>query len=105
MPGNLPARFRDKKILNRLEQLCREHRVTYLGLFGSAARGEQKRNSDVDLLVRFAEGSGKSLFDLVQLEEEMKKIFRRKIDLLTEGSISPYILPEVLKTVKTIYAQ
>jgi predicted nucleotidyltransferase len=72
-----------------------------LKLFGSAARGEEKADSDVDLLVEF-EGD-KSLFDLIGLELELTAFLGRKVDLLTEPSISPYLRDRILASASVIY--
>ena len=72
-----------------------------LKLFGSAARGEDTPESDIDLLVEF-EGQ-KSLFDLIGLELELTEFLGRKVDLLTEPSISPYLRDRVLASASVIY--
>jgi len=63
-------------------------------VFGSYARGEANSRSDLDILVRFS--TRKSLLDLVRLERELSEHLGIKIDLLTEKSVSPYLL----KTIK-----
>jgi len=85
----------------RLAELCRKHDVRVLKLFGSAARGEDTPESDVDLLVEF-EGQ-KSLFDLIGLEVELAAFLGRKVDVLTEASISPYLRDRVLASASVIY--
>src|SRR5690606_30075086 len=78
----------------RLEEICRRNDVELLLLFGSAARGEDTEQSDVDLLVRFSKR--KSLLDLVRIEREFAEALGRKVDLLTEGSLSPYLRDQIL---------
>lgn len=87
----------------RLAELCRKHEVRVLKLFGSAARGEDTPESDIDLLVEF-EGQ-KSLFDLIGLELELTEFLGRKVDLLTERSISPYLRDRILASASVIYEQ
>jgi len=86
---------------SRLAEVCRRHDVRVLKLFGSAARGEDTPDSDIDLLVEF-EGQ-KSLFDLMGLEEELTDFLGRKVDLLTEPSISPYLRDRILASASVIY--
>ena len=72
-----------------------------VGVFGSMARGEAKKKSDIDLIVRFSKQ--KSLLAMVRLERELSEALKRKVDLLTEASISPYMRKRVLKEMKVIY--
>jgi predicted nucleotidyltransferase len=66
----------------RLREFCRKWKVTEFALFGSVTRPEEFRpDSDVDVLVRFANDARISLFDLYHMEEELKAIFGRDIDL------------------------
>ena len=58
------------------------HRIRRLGVFGSAARGEVTGASDVDLLVEFEKEAQTSLFDMVRLQEELSRLFGRKVALV-----------------------
>jgi len=64
----------------KLIDVARSHGVTYLALFGSAARGEDRTDSDIDLAVRF--GRRVSLFDLVDLQLSLQKILAHTVDLI-----------------------
>ncbi len=85
--------MRDKVIdkINESELLDarKENDITFLGTFGSYSRGEQKEKSDIDILVKFSKR--KSLLDLVRIERRLSEILDLKVDLVTEGSVSPYI--------------
>jgi len=81
--------------------ICRDNDISMVGIFGSTARGEAKESSDVDLLVRFAKP--KSLLSLVRLERKLSEILGRKVDLLTESAISPYLKDRILKELMVIY--
>lgn len=85
----------------RLAEICRSHDVRILKIFGSAARGEDRPDSDVDLIVEF-EGE-KSLFDLIGLELELEEFLGREVDLLTEPAISPYLRDRILASASVIY--
>lgn len=85
----------------RLAELCEKHGVRVLKLFGSAARGEDRPDSDIDLLVEF-DGS-KNLFDLIDLESDLRKLLGREVDLLTEGSLSPYLRDRILSSASVIH--
>jgi hypothetical protein len=85
----------------QLINICLQNDVSMIGVFGSMARGEAKRKSDIDLLVRFSKR--KSLLAMVRLERELSEALGRKVDLLTEASISPYMRARVFEEMKVIY--
>lgn len=86
---------------NRLIEICRKNDVAMIGVFGSAARGESTKQSDIDLLVKFSKR--KSLLDHVRLERELSDALGRKIDLLTESAISQYLRERILQELEVIY--
>lgn len=63
--------------------------VTKSSIFGSYVRGEEKKNSDIDMLVELPEG--KSLFDLVRLQRKLEGILGKKVDLITYNSVNPLL--------------
>ncbi len=66
-----------------------------VGVFGSYARGENRPQSDLDILVDF--GVQISLLDLVGIEQNLSESLGIKVDLVTEGALSKYIRPYVEK--------
>jgi predicted nucleotidyltransferase len=82
-------------------EMCRENDVSMVGIFGSTARGDASASSDIDLLVRFAKP--KSLLSLVRLERKLSVVLGRKVDLLTESAISPYLKDRILNELMVIY--
>ena len=64
-------------------------------VFGSVVRGEQRDQSDIDLLVALQRG--RTLLDLVALEEELTALIGRKVDVVVEGGLSPHIGPHILR--------
>lgn len=85
----------------KITTFCRQNDIEFLGIFGSAARGETRAGSDVDLLVRLSQP--KSLLELVRLERQLENVFARKIDLITEPALSPYIKDRVMAELKPLY--
>ncbi len=69
--------------------------IVKAGVFGSYARRENKKRSDVDILVKVKNGT--TLFDVVRFERELEYIVRRKVDLVTYGSIHPLLKRSILK--------
>ncbi|KXK01231.1 MAG: putative nucleotidyltransferase [Acidobacteria bacterium OLB17] len=88
-------------VLNKLRQLCDVKDVAMLGVFGSAARGEDTADSDIDLLVRLGRPVG--FVEFIALEDTFKEIFGRNVDLATEASLHPLIRKNVLADLKVIY--
>ncbi|MGB9593407.1 MAG: nucleotidyltransferase family protein [Anaerolineae bacterium] len=87
--------------VNRLAEICRRNDVARLAVFGSVARGEFTDESDVDLLVEFSKR--KSLLALVALERQLSEAIGRKVDLLTEAAISPYLRDRIKRDQRVIY--
>jgi predicted nucleotidyltransferase len=85
-----------------LVEICKANGATLVGLFGSMARGEATENSDIDLLVRLAKP--KSLLSMVALERQLSDAAGRKVDLLTEGALSPYLRERILGELQVLYA-
>ncbi len=85
----------------QLKEVCRQNNISYLGLFGSFARGEETQTSDVDLLVKF--GFPVGYFTLVDVQNTLQEYFNRQVDLVTERAISKYMCPGIMMEVKTLY--
>jgi hypothetical protein len=72
---------------NPKSEVCQKWKIAELTLFGSALRPDFGPASDVDVLVTFKLDSHPSLFDLVQMEEELKEIFAREVDLVSRRAL------------------
>ena len=81
-----------EEIKKKIIPILKKNKVVRAGIFGSYARGEEKKNSDVDILIDI----NVSLLELVGLEIELKKILKKKVDLLTYRGISPYLKDRIL---------
>jgi hypothetical protein len=80
----------------------RDFGVVRIGLFGSVVRGEDQENSDVDVLVDI-KPDRKNYESFLDLADYLEGLFvGRKVDLVTTGAISKYILPYVMKEVEQI---
>ncbi len=87
--------------IDKLIKICRDNDAAMIGVFGSVARGEDTSTSDIDILVNFSER--KSLLDIVKLERELSTEIGKKVDLLTEAALSPYLRDRILSELKVIY--
>jgi len=81
------------RIRKTIVSILTRHDAERIAIFGSYARGEAGSDSDVDILVRFVKP--KSLIQIVQIEDEIKKTIHLKVDLVTEKALSPYLADTV----------
>lgn len=89
-----------KEILNKLiknRDVLKRHGVKKIGLFGSYIRGEQREDSDIDFIVVFERPDFDNFMDLTYY---LEGLFGRKVELITDGSLSRYIQPYVEKEIK-----
>lgn len=77
--------------------LKRQYAVAEIGLFGSYARGEEQKASDVDILVEFARPVG--MFKFLELEEYLETKIGKKVDLVSRKALKPYIGRKILEEV------
>ncbi len=89
------------ELYRQIEEFLTKRGAKKISIFGSYSRGEETKNSDIDILVSF--NDRKSLFDLVEIEYELEDILGIKVDLLTEKSISPYMIDDIRKEMVVIY--
>ena len=82
-----------KKLKPKIIKVLKRYGITRAGLFGSYAKGEQKKNSDIDILIEF----NKSLLTLVRIEMELKEKLKKKVDLLTYKGINPLLRERILE--------
>lgn len=89
------------KTLKENEPTLREqYKIKTLGVFGSYIRGEQKKKSDVDILVEFEKPLG--LLEFVGLELQLSKLLGKKVDLVMKTALKPKIGKHILEEVEYI---
>jgi hypothetical protein len=86
--------------IKKLIELCRQSGVVQIAIFGSMARGEANQQSDIDLMVKFSKPI--SLLRVTALERQLSEALGRKVDLLTEAAISPYLQERIKRNLKVI---
>jgi predicted nucleotidyltransferase len=101
--NNLPVPLRNSRVKEKLAGICVENDVIFLAIFGSYVRRRQRKTSDIDIAIEFDANKNKDLLDLIHLEHELRRMFKRKVDLGTFSSISPRIIDDVKKEMKIIY--
>ncbi len=85
----------------RKEELEEKYKVKRIGVFGSFSRGEEKEDSDIDILVEFIEPVGFFLF--IDLENYLSSLLGKKVDLVTKNALKPIIKNKIITD--TIYAE
>ena len=92
----------------QLTAFCKRWGVSELALFGSVLSEDFRPDSDIDVLVSFAPGARRSLFDLVSMEEELKAILGYEVDLIERKAIEQsenYIRRKaILQNLEIVYA-
>ena len=89
-----------------LRELAKRHHIRRLRLFGSAARGELRPDSDIDLLVEFEDGCAPSLGGMVEIQEAFAPLFGgRKVDMATDAILNnPYRRRAIEREMEELYA-
>ncbi len=93
------------EILNRLrenERALRERGVTHAALFGSVARGEQRPDSDTDIMIDIDPEMETSVYDYVGLKRYIAGLFGGRVDLVNRDALKPYVRPSA--TADSVYA-
>ena len=92
----------------KIADFCRRWKIIEFALFGSVLRGDFRPESDIDVLVTFAPDARWSLFDHVEMQDELKALFGRNVDLVSrrgiERSRNPIRRKEILESAEVIYA-
>lgn len=89
----------------KIADFCRKWKVTELALFGSVLNRDFRPDSDIDVLVSFSDDAQWSLFDLVHMQDELKDIFRREVDLVEKAALrNPFRRYSILRSKEVIYA-
>ena len=97
-----PSLSIDKKII---QAFCHKWHVQELAVFGSALREDFSQDSDVDVLVELKPGHGLTLYDWLDMIEELRAVFGRNVDLVSKkGLKNPFRRREILSTAEVIYA-
>lgn len=99
------------RLLSRINQILEQQKneilatasryhATNVRIFGSVARGEERENSDIDLLVDFLPGA--TLWDQVGLVQELSRKLNRKVDVVSARALNKHIFQQVMKEVRPL---
>ena len=90
--------------MQALTDFCKLHQVRELLLFGSAARGELRPDSDLDILVAFEPEARIGFITLGRMARELSELFGRPVDLVPKDGLKPAIRAAVLAEAETLFA-
>ena len=88
----------------KLAGICRRYQVRELAVFGSAAKGEMRPDSDVDLLVEFLPEAQIGLLEHAGLMLDLSELLGRKVDLVSKRGLKPLIRDSVIREARPVYA-
>ncbi|MBU2104351.1 MAG: nucleotidyltransferase family protein [Nanoarchaeota archaeon] len=83
-----------KEIKSKIVEILKKHGVVRAGIFGSYAKGENKKGSDIDILVKTSKPLG---FEFIGIKLELEDKLGKKVDLLTYKAIHPLLKKRILK--------
>jgi predicted nucleotidyltransferase len=86
-----------------LAKFCRSNHIRRLALFGSVIHGDHTPESDLDVLVEFERGHVPGL-DFFRMQDELSRLFGRRVDLNTPPFLSPYFRERVQREAEVLYA-
>ena len=94
-----------QEILDRLRQneaALRARGVSHAALFGSRARGDNRPDSDIDIMIEVDPAAGIGVYEYVALKDYIAALFDRPVDVVSRDGLKPYVKPAV--TTDAIYA-
>lgn len=105
MNGNKMGHVKIPVPQDRIRQFCQKWKIAELSLFGSALRDDFRPESDVDVLISFAKDARWSLYDWLDMIDELRGIFGRNVDLLSSRALrNPFRREQVLSAREVLFA-
>lgn len=92
-----------EKLIPKIQDFFETQPINKAWLFGSCARGENRRNSDVDLLVQYDKDANLSLFRMIEIMNNLEDIIHKPVDLVEDGRLMWFAVKSVNKDKILIY--
>lgn len=89
------------EITQKITPVLREYDVSYAGIFGSVARGEERPESDVDIVVTIESPIG--IYKFMELQDRLEDAIGRDVDLVSKNAIQKYLEPYISQDLVTVY--
>ena len=99
-----PTQTRIEIPYSAISKLCQDYHIRKLALFGSVLRNDFRPDSDLDILVEFAEGKTPG-FGFIEIQDRLTQLFGRTVDLNTPQDLSRYFRDEVISEAEVIYGE
>jgi uncharacterized protein len=91
---------------SKIIEFCQRWQIVEFAIFGSVLRDDFRADSDIDVLVTLSPDRKWSLFDLIDIQDELELMFGRSVDLLEKRSLkNPFRKAEIMRTYQVIYAR
>ena len=91
------------QISKKIQQTFSVGNVQFAALFGSRAKGNARSSSDYDFLIKFSPSFNYTIFDLLDLRENLRRNLKKSIDVVTIDGLNSKLKSEILKTMKVVY--
>jgi hypothetical protein len=91
----------NSELIKKVKTLLKREGAKRISIFGSYARNQNKKNSDIDIMVKFHREMG--YLEFIGIENKLTERLGRKVDLITEEAVSPYIIENIKKDEIVIY--
>ncbi len=90
------------EIKKKIKPILKNHNVKRAAVFGSYIRREERKTSDIDILIEFESSKEKSLLDLVSLKIDLEDVLGKEVDLVEYSTIKPALRKNILKEQKVV---
>ncbi len=80
-----------QSIINKIQDFFTQQPIEKAWVFGSYSRGEETRDSDIDIIVRFGNNANMTLFKYVGIVDSLQKLLHKKVDLVEEGQLKDFV--------------
>ncbi len=92
-----------QSLIKKLNNFFPAYPIEKAWVFGSYARGEETRDSDVDIMVEFSENSRVSLFDFIRIMNNLQDLLHKKVDLVTEKGLMKFARESIMQDKVLVY--
>ena len=72
---SLPPKLMKKGLKEKILKICEGNDISFMAIFGSFIKGQENKRSDINIAIEFSEKSHKDLFDLLHIEDKLRKVF------------------------------